>query len=68
MTTGAGGDPVRPTGASRPANKVPLSMGYPYEGDNVYIDPKGNKPCRACKRRLADQQVQVGTATVVDTG
>ena len=26
-------------------------MGHPYEGDNVYIDPKGNKRCRACKRR-----------------
>lgn len=28
-------------------------QGHPYEGDNLYIDPRGRRVCRACKREWA---------------
>lgn len=24
--------------------------GHPYEGDNLYLDPRGERQCRACRR------------------
>jgi hypothetical protein len=34
---------------SRP-RKTHCPKGHPYAGENLYIDPKGNKRCRECKR------------------
>jgi len=40
-------------GPRRPNQNVIKShcpKGHPYSGDNLYIDPKGNRRCRACKK------------------
>lgn len=29
--------------------------GHPYSGDNLYIDPAGNKRCRTCTRKVLAQ-------------
>ena len=29
--------------------KTHCPKGHPYTGDNLYVDPKGNRRCRACK-------------------
>lgn len=31
-------------------SKTHCPKGHPYLGENVYIDPKGNRRCRECKR------------------
>jgi hypothetical protein len=31
-------------------NVTHCPKGHPYEGDNLYVDPKGKRRCRACKR------------------
>jgi hypothetical protein len=40
-------------GPRRPNQNVLKShcpFGHPYEGENLYRDPKGNRRCRECKR------------------
>lgn len=41
-------------------HKTHCPRGHPYSGSNLYIDPKGNRRCRACKsssrRRVATAQ------------
>lgn len=34
----------------RNALKSHCPHGHPYSGDNLYIDPKGNRRCRQCRR------------------
>lgn len=33
--------------------KTSCPQGHPYKGDNLYIDPRGRRVCRACKREWA---------------
>jgi hypothetical protein len=46
--------PYQPVfGPRRPNSNVTKThcpKGHIYEGDNLYIDPKGNRRCRECKR------------------
>lgn len=30
-------------------NKAVMVRGHPYDEENTYIDPKGNRRCRACR-------------------
>ncbi len=32
------------------ANKTHCPQGHPYSGDNLYIDPKGWRHCRTCRK------------------
>ena len=38
--------------------------GHPYSGDNLYVDPKGHRRCRAC---AADGRVRHGTPNAAKT-
>jgi CxxC motif-containing protein len=37
-------------GRSHNRRKTHCPMGHPYAGTNLYVDPKGNRRCRECKR------------------
>ena len=37
------------TGAINAA-KTHCPQGHPYSGENLYVDPRGSRQCRACKR------------------
>lgn len=32
------------------ANRTHCPLGHPYEGANLYVDPKGTRRCRQCRR------------------
>jgi hypothetical protein len=36
--------------AAENANKVSCPRGHPYAGENLYVNPKGARECRACHR------------------
>ena len=38
-----------PMGRNQNAGKTHYPRGHPYGGDNVYVDPAGNRRCRECK-------------------
>jgi len=40
----------RGEGGKHHADKVACPQGHPYSGDNLYIDTKGGRECRTCKR------------------
>lgn len=47
---------------AKSAAAVACPAGHPYEGDNLYVDPKGERRCRTCHRerqaarRMADPE------------
>jgi hypothetical protein len=49
---------LRGTGlTARHAVATHCPQGHPYSGDNLYITPKGDRDCRAC-RRVANSRYQ----------
>ena len=36
--------------------KPDCPQGHPYSGDNLYMDPRGRRVCRSCKREWARQK------------
>jgi hypothetical protein len=41
------------TAAARNASRTHCPQGHPYEGANLYIDPKGRRGCRTCRNRAS---------------
>ncbi len=45
------GQDQRSNGAvNRNARKTHCPQGHPYSGDNLYVDPNGNRRCQQCRR------------------
>jgi len=50
---------MRGNGAcARHARKTHCKRGHPLSGDNVYVDPRGGRICRAC-RKLVDIEARI---------
>lgn len=45
----------RGNGGAHWAAKTHCPKGHPYEGDNVYINPKGSRECKACRREAQNR-------------
>lgn len=50
---------VGPKRPNQNVGKTHCPKGHPYDGENLYIDPKGNRRCRACKKARRSNSDQV---------
>lgn len=51
---------IGPRRPNQNVTKTHCPNGHPYSGENLYIDPKGNRRCRACKKDQRSKAEQLG--------
>lgn len=44
--------------AARNARKTHCIRGHPLTGDNLYVDPRGKRECRICRRRAQTRYIK----------